>query len=158
DDALAALDQEVKGKRGKTGERGGRGTGQSLSSALTELDKELKAGGSGPDAQGTGPGGSGGDGYGILGAYQDSIISRVRENWSWPGRTDRRNFTAVVNIQIASDGTIKSARLVSPSGNNFFDATVMRAIATTAVLEPPPHPGYSNIDISFSPEALAQAD
>ena len=103
---------------------------------------------------GHGPGGSGGDGYGVLGAYQDSIVSRVRPNWSWPGRTDRKNYTAVVNIQIEPDGTIKNARIVTSSGNAYFDATVLQALAATTNLEPPPDPSYGDINIRFTPEGL----
>jgi colicin import membrane protein len=155
-DALADLGRQSGKKGDAKGGRGrspaGKGSGRNLSSALEDLGKHI--GGSGDDAAGTGPGGSGGDGYGALGSYQDSIISRVRPNWSWPGRTDRRNFTAVVNINIDASGLIKGARIISSSGNAFFDATVMRAVAATDRLEPPPHPDLMDINISFTPEAL----
>lgn len=155
DSALADLNKQA-GKKGEAGGKGsasaGKGSGQNLSNALADLGKQL--GGSGGGERGRGPGGSGGDGMGVLGSYTDSIISRVRPNWSWPGRTDRKNFTAVVNIKIDASGEIKGARVVSSSGNAFFDATVMRAVAATERLEPPPSPELMDIDISFTPEAL----
>lgn len=154
DNALADLNKQVGGTRQNASGKGAapKGKGQDLSSALSDLGKQV--GSSGGANSGRGPGGSGGDGYGTLGAYQDSIISRVRPNWSWPGRTDRRNYTAVVNIQIDPDGSITNARIISSSGNSFFDATVLRAVAATHSLEPPPNPAYADINISFTPEAL----
>lgn len=155
--ALADLDKQVGKEHGKSG--GGKkagsqkGDGQDLSSVLADLGKSL--GGAGDDNAGSGPGGSGGDGYGVLGAYQDSVISRVRPNWSWPGRTDRRSYTAVVNIRIDAKGAIQNVRMVSSSGNNFFDATVIRALNATENLEPPPHPDFMDMNISFTPEALS---
>mgnify|MGYP003587826268 CR=1 FL=1 len=151
--ALADLNKQVGTPKGKTGGRGtAAGKGQDLSSALADLGKQVGSAG-GADS-GHGPGGSGGDGYGVLGAYQDSIVSRVRPNWSWPGRTDRKNYTAVVNIQIEPDGTIKNARIVTSSGNAYFDATVLQALAATTNLEPPPDPSYGDINIRFTPEGL----
>jgi TonB family protein len=156
--ALAELSREV----GRSGaRRGGSGPGRqsqggsrSLSGALAELGKEADGRGNGPS--GSGPGGEGGDGYGVLGAYQDSIISRVRPNWALPARADRRSYTAVVNIKIDRDGAILEARIIRSSGNGFFDASVMQAVAATKTLEPPPHPDYADINISFTPESLGR--
>ncbi|MDR2800263.1 MAG: TonB C-terminal domain-containing protein [Desulfovibrio sp.] len=94
----------------------------------------------------------------MLGAYHESVISRVRPNWVLPARADRKNYTAVVNIKIDKDGTILEARIVKPSGNTFFDSSVMQAVAATRTLEPPPHAGYSDIDISFTPESLTAGE
>ena len=154
DSTLADISKQVGAPKGRNTGRGraSEGKGQDLSSAIADIGKTV--GSSGGASSGRGPGGGGGDGYGVLGAYQDSIISRVRPNWSWPGRTDRKNFTAVVNIQIDPDGTITNARIVSSSGNAYFDSTVLQAVAATQVLEPPPGPAYANINISFTPEAL----
>ena len=151
--ALADLTRQVGSARGKNDGKGtAAGKGQDISAALADLGK--KAGSVGGADSGRGPGGSGGDGYGMLGAYQDSIVSRVRPNWSWPGRTDRKNYTAVVNIQIEPNGAIKNARIVTSSGNAYFDATVLQALAATTNLEPPPDPAYADINIRFSPENL----
>jgi TonB family protein len=156
--ALAELGREVSGKNPKRGGSGPVGRGRSgdgaLSGALADLGKE--AGGRGNGPSGSGPGGDGGDGYGVLGAYQDSIISRVRPNWSLPARADRRSYTAVVNIKIDRDGVILEARIIRSSGNGFFDASVMQAVAATKTLEPPPHPDYADINISFTPETLSR--
>ncbi|MDR2124782.1 MAG: cell envelope integrity protein TolA [Desulfovibrio sp.] len=156
--ALAELSREVVKSNPRRGGSGpgtqNQGGSRSLSGALAELGKEADGRSNGPS--GSGPGGDGGDGYGVLGAYQDSIISRVRPNWSLPARADRRSYTAVVNIKIDKDGTIMEARIIRSSGNGFFDASVMQAVAATKTLEPPPHPDYADINISFTPESLGR--
>jgi TonB family protein len=131
-----------------------RAPAQDLSSALADLGREV--GGAGSGAQGSGAGSPDGTGYGIAGAYVDSVVSRIRPNWSWPGRTDRRNYVAVVNIKIAKDGTIQNYVLATSSGNDFFDSTVLRAIQATRQLEPPPSAQFMDMDISFSPDALSR--
>ncbi len=155
--ALADMQRQA-GTRGgaRSGASSGdaSGKGQDLSSALADLGKDV--GGSGNDAYGTGPGGRGGDGVGLLGSYQDSIVSRVKPNWAWPGRTDRRNFIAIVNVKIAADGTIKDVRIISSSGNSYFDSTVVRAVVATKRLEAPPKPEYMDMDISFNSNELTK--
>jgi TonB family protein len=152
-ESLKDLSKEVGGNKGRSGARGtSGGRGQTLASALNDLGREV--GSAGTAETGQGPGGEGGDGYGVLGSYQESIISRVSANWAWPGRTDRRKYTTIVNIQIDPDGTIKKARIISSSGNAYFDATVLQAVAATNNLEPPPRPDCADIDIRFTPEAL----
>ena len=152
-DALADLDRQTGQQRG-SGRTTGAGRGQDLSSALADLGKE--AGGSGNGTQGRGAGSPGGTGYGAAGAYADSVVSRVQPNWAWPGRTDRRNYIAVVNIKIAPDGTIETYRLTTPSGNDYFDSTVLRALQATRTLEAPPNPSYMDMDVSFSSDALGK--
>lgn len=152
-DALKDLERQAGQQQGR-GKNTGSGSGQDLSSALADLGKEV--GGSGSGTQGSGAGAPGGTGYGVAGAYEDSVVSRVRPNWSWPGRTDRRNYIAVVNIQIGADGTIQSYRLTTPSGNGYFDSTVLRALQATRQLEAPPKPEYMDMDISFSSDALSK--
>ena len=152
-DALADLQRQTGQQQGR-GRSSGSGRGQDLSSALDDIAKEV--GGSGSGTQGGGAGAPGGTGYGVAGAYSDSVVSRVRPNWSWPGRTDRRNYIAVVNIKIAPDGAIQSYRLTTPSGNDYFDSTVLRAIQATRDLEAPPDPRFQDMDVSFSSDALSK--
>jgi TonB family protein len=152
-EALNSLDRDISGNRGKNSARGTTGgKGQDLSSVLSALGEEL--GSAGTAEADNGQGGDRGDAYGVLGSYQESIVSRVSANWAWPGRSDRKKYTTVVNIQIDPDGTIKNARIVSSSGNAYFDATVLQAVAATNTLEPPPRPDCADIDIRFTPEAL----
>lgn len=153
DNALADLQRQAGQQRG-SGRTSGSGSGQDLSSALADLGQQV--GGSGGGTQGRGAGVQGGTGYGIAGAYEDSVVSRVKPNWAWPNRADRRNFVAVVNIKIAADGAIQSYRLKTSSGNPYFDSTVTNAIQATRILEPPPDSRFMDMDVSFSSEALSR--
>jgi len=140
-----------------TGSRSGSGTtrGKDKDQSSGSIDKDLadlakSLGGSGEDAGGRGPGGSGGDGMGAMGDYLQVIHSRVKANWSFPAQADRRQYSTLVNIQIAPDGTITHIRRVRSSGNAFYDSSVENALVRTAKLEPPPRPDLMNIDIEFA--------
>ncbi|WP_027188141.1 cell envelope integrity protein TolA [Desulfovibrio cuneatus] len=149
-DALKGLEKEVKksgSADGGTTKKTGKTSG-TLSSALDDLGTEI--GGSGNDAEGTGPGGSGGDGVGNLGPYEAVIVQSVMPNWQLPPRADRRSLSAVVYIVVEPDGTISQARLVQSSGDRLFDSTLMSAIRLTGVLdEPPPNGRGLDADVIF---------
>ncbi len=158
------------------GQKSGRGNGHSVDDALASLGGTR--GGSGTpgrggvrgEADGTGTGGSGpgsgggygggtgsgggGDGVGIYGAYEDSVVSRIRPNFSGQERADRRNFQAVARLYINPDGSVQNAEIVRPSGNSSFDAAVIRAIMYTKNLERPPSPDYQVMEILFTSESL----
>lgn len=150
--ALADIGKQVDKSGDPQGRRGsssaGRGRGSNLSSALADIGKQV--GGAGDDASGRGPGGRGGDGLGQQGAYLDVIHSRVKSNWSWPGRADRRKYSTLVSIQIAANGQITGARILRSSGDAPYDSSVMRALNLTRMLEPPPNPDLMNVDIEFA--------
>ena len=140
-----------------TGSSSGSGAarGKDKDQSSGNIDKDLAAlakslGGAGEDAAGRGPGGSGGDGVGAMGDYLQVIHSRVRANWSFPGQADRRQFSTLVNIQIAPDGAITQIRVIRSSGNAFYDSSVQNALVRTARFEPPPRPDLMNIDIEFA--------
>ena len=119
--------------------------GDPLDSALRDLE--------GNDA-GDGPGGSGGDGIGLVGSYMQSLVSRIKPNWEYAGRADRRNPTAVVRIAIAGDGTIIDAEIVTSSGDAAFDGSVVKAVRDTIRVEPPPTPDLARVQVPFAYEAL----
>lgn len=107
-----------------------------------------------PDATipGDGPGGSGGDGIGLLGSYSQSLRSRIQPNWEYQGRADRRNPTALVEIRIASDGTILEAVIVTSSGDPAFDGSALKAVYDTKRVEPPPTPDLMRVQLPFALE------
>ena len=150
-DALKALAKDVKTEDSKGTKAGSKGKG--IEGELADLKKGL---GSGDDASGDGPGGSGGDGLGRRGAYEESIVSRVRPNWGMAQSAVRKNYTTVVQIELKQDGTILNARIIEPSGNPVFDSSVLNAIRTTQTLEPPPTKSYQNFKMTFTSGALAQ--
>jgi TonB family protein len=97
-----------------------------------------------------GPAGRGGDGVDAMGDYLQVIHSQVRANWPFPGQADRRQFSTLVNLQIAPDGAITQIRMIRSSGNAFYDSSVQNALVRTARLEPPPRPDLMNLDIEFA--------
>lgn len=118
---------------------------------------DLKGQASDPDSKdpkGDGPGGSGGDGYGIVGSYMQSLVSRIRPNWEYAGRADRRNPTAMVRISIAKDGTILEADIIQSSGDAAFDGSVLKAVRDTGKVEPPPRPDLMQVQVPFAYEAI----
>lgn len=151
-DALASLNKQVGKPGDRQGKKGsaakGGGSGKNLSGALDDLKKQ--AGSAGDGDSGSGPGGSGGDGIGILGSYRDSVVSRVRPNWTYVEGADRTNYTAEVQIRIAADGAIEGARFISESPSRLFNQSVLAAIEITKFLEPPPSPDLMDITIRFS--------
>ncbi len=143
DDTIEALRKQAAGSGGK---------GEDVNAALAALSQEL-----GGQADGDGDGGlGGGDGVGILGAYEDSVVSRIRPNWSRPERADRKQYTALVNIKISPTGEITDSRVVRSSGDQVFDASVLRAVRATRTLEAPPTPEAMDMDIYFNSDMLAQ--
>ena len=124
-----------------------------LSAALGDLKGKT----SDPDSanpEGDGPGGSGGDGIGIVGSYMQSLVSRIKPNWEYAGRADRRNPTAMVRISIAKDGTILNAEIVTSSGDAAFDGSVLKAVRDTIRVEAPPTPDLMNVQVPFAYEAI----
>lgn len=126
-------------------------SGDPLESALRDLGG---GSGDGDDASGDGPGGQGGDGIGLVGSYMQSLVSRIKPNWEYAGRADRRNPTAVVAISIARDGAIIDAVIVTSSGDAAFDGSVIKAVRDTIRVEPPPSADLANVQIPFAYEAL----
>ncbi len=132
--AQKALDDLAKTTGGKGGSGKGKGSDQDiLKGDLADLAKEAGAGGTG-----SGPGSGGGDGRGQLGSYNQSTVSRIKENREGVIPADGRKRLATYSLDIAPDGTIISAKLVARSGDSLYDSMNMRAIQATRKLEPTP--------------------
>ena len=136
--ALADLGKSEKKKTPKGG--------TSAADALKSFESELGGG----DGSGTATGsGYGEGGYGdslLVGSYIDSLVSRIKPNWEWTRRTDRRVLKASFLIKVGADGRIESHSLVDSSGNPSFDSSVTKAIVLTNQVEPPP-PSIPNGEI-----------
>lgn len=128
-----------------------RESGDALARALGDMRSAQNAQG---NEEADGPGGSGGDGIGVVGSYMQSLVSRIKPNWEYAGRADRRNPTAVAEIRIAGDGTILEALIVTSSGDNAFDGSVLKAIRDTVRVEPPPSPDLARVRVPFAYQAL----
>lgn len=150
EDALKNALRELGGGRSsQSASRGGQSGGESLDAALRNL-KNSGGSATGTDAEGDGPGGAGGDGIGIVGSYMQSLVSRIRQNYEYVGRADRKNPIAVVEIHIARDGSIIDSRIVESSGDEVFNGFVLSAIRNTQKVEPPPTPDLARVRLSFA--------
>lgn len=73
-------------------------------------------------------------------AYFRQLDERIRENWIVPsvGRGDAGNRIVQILITIEKDGNVTNVRMEKSSGNQFFDDSVLRAIAKASPLPVPP--------------------
>jgi TonB family protein len=73
--------------------------------------------------------------------------------WSWPDK--EAVLTAIVQVEIDSNGTIKDVTLVKGSGNPDFDQSVLSSTAKASPLPPPPPSVYErffkSVRITFDP-------
>lgn len=77
--------------------------------------------------------------------YYDSILGRLRDNWSLPVYLSRQNLSAQVQIYIDARGRLHSFRFVRLSGNSQFDDAVKRALQESAPFPVPPQELTSNV-------------
>jgi TonB family protein len=91
-----------------------------------------------------------------FGAYAQALMEAVGSHWNTGGLAAVRAPTAIVNVDIMRDGTIRNPRVVQSSGNAEIDRTAFRAVVEAVnppVRIPPLPPDYSgsylNVDFSF---------
>lgn len=117
----------------------------------------------GPDAAQPGRGVGLGDGGGGAGrvrgieflSYYNGMLSRIRDAWAWPGEGTR--LAVKVKFGISADGTIRELRLVAPSGDSSYDASVLRAVRAVSPLPPPParhREDFADVELTFQPSDL----
>lgn len=73
-------------------------------------------------------------------AYFRELDERIRENWIVPavGRADAGTRIVQILITIEKDGKVTNVRMEKGSGNQYFDDSVLRAIAKASPLPVPP--------------------
>lgn len=150
--ADADAKKKAKGEADAKAARDKKILDDALRQALLEAGgDDSGAGGTTPGATGTGTVGLGsGDGVGVLGSYVDSCVSRIRPNFTTSPRADHKVFTVQVRIEVAPDGRIIDAAVVSPSGDGAFDASVIQAVRVTEYLERPPRPQDQRVTLTFN--------
>jgi TonB family protein len=91
-----------------------------------------------------------------FGAYAQALMEAVGSHWNTGGLAGIRAPTAVVNVDILRDGSIRNPRVVQSSGNGEIDRTALRAVieATVSGQKIPPLPpdyngSYLNVDFQF---------
>lgn len=119
----------------------------------------LSAGtGEGEGAAALGIGGRGGPGI-VKGidfiAYQNRMLSTIKENWAWVGQ--RSNLRVVVHFGIKENGEIVALKVVQPSGDSSYDESVLRALKKSSPLPAPPEAvrkDFADVELTFRPRDL----
>lgn len=119
----------------------------------------LSAGaGEGDGAAAIGPGGRGGPGI-VKGidfiAYQNRMLSTIKDNWAWVGQ--RTNLRVVVHFGIRENGEIVGLKIVTPSGDPSYDESVLRALKKSSPLPAPPESHrkeFADVELTFRPRDL----
>lgn len=73
--------------------------------------------------------------------YATAIDAAIRDEWTVPDLVrpeDLARLAATLFLRIKPDGTIVESRIIEPSGNRMFDASVIEAIARVKKLPAPP--------------------
>ena len=117
-----------------------------LSAIQSQVDSRDKTGG----GSGTGQGQGHGSAVGIQASYADTIKAIVQSAWSYSGRADRASLSAVVLLQLDSNGKILGYQIIRSSGDPTFDGTLKTAIAKSEnKLPAPPNASMQNLEITF---------
>lgn len=75
----------------------------------------------------------------IIDDYYAKIRSDIWQNWDLPPSMADKNLEAIISFRVAKDGFVQSVRIEKSSGNGLFDRSVLRAIAKSSPLAPPPY-------------------
>jgi TonB family protein len=81
------------------------------------------------------PGNSGGAAYA---SYRDAIATIYYEAWAPPGEADNEEANTRVSVTIANDGTVITARIVTPSGDAKVDTSIQRTLERVTFIAPFP--------------------
>jgi len=119
----------------------------------------LSAGtGEGEGAAALGSGGRGGPGV-VKGidyiAYQNRMLSTIKDNWAWVGQ--RSNLRVVVHFGVKDNGEIVGLKIVQPSGDTSYDESVLRALKKSSPLPAPPEAvrkDFADVQVTFRPSDL----
>jgi TonB family protein len=103
---------------------------RAIRSALRNLKKNFT-----PDTVVDMPGNSGGAAYA---SYRDAIATIYYEAWTPPGNADNDEANTKASVTIANDGTVISARIVTPSGDTHVDASIQRTLERVTFIAPFP--------------------
>lgn len=125
-------------------------------SAVSKGGDALSVGpGEGEGAIALGQGGRGG-GTVVKGvefiAYQNSIVSTIKQNWAWPGQ--KGSLKALVRFGIKDNGEIIGIKIAEPSGDPAFDESILRALRKSSPLPSPPESyrkDFSQVEMNFQP-------
>lgn len=89
----------------------------------------------------------------LIDNYAGIIKEKIKNKWRSVSLGNTQNLQTDVLIQIDVSGRIVSYKLIRPSGNLFFDASIKKAIEDTKKLPAPPG-NVRQITITFNPNEL----
>jgi protein TonB len=74
--------------------------------------------------------------------YMTAVHDAIKSNWTVPSGllndAQLAGLVADVRVSIDADGTLKSASMFKPSGNDLFDSSCVQAVRATGKVPPPP--------------------
>jgi colicin import membrane protein len=76
-------------------------------------------------------------------AYQNDMVRRIQDSFTWPGV--RLDLTTTIYFRVQDNGEITGIRLVKSSGDRSFDDSVVRALRKASPLSPLPDDGKSEL-------------
>jgi protein TonB len=88
--------------------------------------------------------------------YGQAVKSKYDQAWSLPANIANDKENVIVNVTIASDGTVISARIVTPSGDANVDASVQHTLERVKFIAPFPNGAPEKeraYTINFNPKA-----
>lgn len=117
---------------------------QELAKLREDVDRQ-----SGSAQRGSGSG-SGSGASEALQLYARIVEQRIKSHWRFPRIGTEENLQAVVEVKIDAQGNIIETNLVSGSGRNDFDNSVLRAVEETEGLSAPPGKEINSIKFTFN--------
>ena len=132
--ALGAAEQNAK--EGDNAER------EALYQELAKLREDI-----GTESGSSGEGSPGSEAMRI---YARIVEQRIKSHWRFPRIGIQENLQAVVEVKIDAEGKIIEKKLVSSSGRNDFDNSVLRAVDETGALSTPPGKDIQTIKFTFN--------
>lgn len=118
------------------------------------LDDALKSAGSdaGTEKIITGESGSG---VGVIALYGEVVAMEIRKRFTTRPYADGRVYEMEALIEIAANGALINASVLTPSGDPTLDANVIRAAREVGRFEPPPGERPQKLKLTFSSDIYA---
>lgn len=89
--------------------------------------------------------------------WATAVMTAIRANWTTPvgliTDAELARLVATVKIAISSDGTVSNPVITKPSGNPYFDDSVIQAVKATPKVPPPP-PARRGLNVKFEGKSL----
>ena len=87
--------------------------------------------------------------------YYNQMLARIREAWVYTGGATTAEVK--VHFRINDDGSVAELRVVQPSGDSAYDASVLRAVRGASPMAPPPakyRTDFADVELTFQPGDL----